>query len=58
MGIMEKQMETNIMGFKGLRVRATLSIYHTGYMGILSPKAIFYLLVGDFRDKGGGVCRV
>ena len=43
MGIMEKKMETTIMGFIGYRIWGIWGSWYN------RPKAIFYLLKGDYR---------
>ena len=46
MGIMEKNMETTIVGYIGYK------IWGIGGSSYNIPKAIFYLLKGDYRVCG------
>ena len=44
MGIMEKKMETPIMGYLRYRIRGIWGFYYS------IPKATFYLLKGGYSD--------
>ena len=51
MGIVETKMQTITMGYIGCRIRGIWGSYY------IIPKAIFYLLKGDYTSKMLGPCR-